>query len=155
MTFTQISDYINARWGDIISPKRLPVLDRQVASVIVSEMYSDLVDDSNTTETYTTKEVANSFAYSLAIHKSGNSSKIRLSFRNSTTSLAVGSVYIFTWKDTPYKPESTAGDVIAQCWNGSNRATVRINSDGVFLISSLLPTSTLFTSTFEFYIAQE
>ena len=42
---------IATNWGDITSPKRVPLKDRQVATAILDELYPTKLTDDSTTET--------------------------------------------------------------------------------------------------------
>ena len=127
---------------------------RSAYSTIVDEMYSDAVSDNQTTETYTTKS-GTDITYTITIKKDGNKGFAKLVFRNTTAYALPALDGLFTWKDTPYKPKITVNDFPIEASNGSNKVKLFLGSAGVTLSTTLIPTSTLFYTSFEFYITQD
>ena len=76
LTKTAFLASVLSLWGDITSPKRLPIKDRQVADLIVDEVYADAVSDTGVApnNTITTKQTIGgvTFSYSFKFRKSGN-----------------------------------------------------------------------------------
>jgi hypothetical protein len=151
-TKSAIVAYILARWGDITSPKRVPLLDREVSNAIVDEIYPSNVTDSQTTETYTTKSGTN-INYSIRITKSGNIAHIQGVVTNTTASL-LSPQNAFTWKDTEFRPKSGVNDIAFKGYNGTNQVSLFINNNVLAVTSNM---GALFSYSFDFktYITQD
>lgn len=154
MRKSEFDALITDKWGDITSPKRTPAEDRDVAGALRDEIWSLEATDTESTSVNVVKEPADAFAYSIVLKKTGNGTWFKINFRNKT-SAAVSPQYILTWKSgTPFKPKTSVNGAVVQCWNGSNRVGVRVDPSGLYLTNSLSPSTSLYGSTFEFYIAE-
>lgn len=86
MTKASIISYITARWGDITSPKRLPIKDREVSNALLDELYPTIVSETDlTTNTITTKNSVNTdLHYDIAIIKQGRNVSIKGNITNAS-----------------------------------------------------------------------
>jgi len=119
---------------------------------IVNELYTELDFDDHTTETFTTR-VSTTINYELALTKCGNKMFMKLYINNNTANTISANftspVKIFDWKDNIYKP-TVFNNLFLELANqstGINTARVYLDSVGVYLISSLAPT-TIHSTTF-------
>jgi hypothetical protein len=151
-TKSAIVAYILARWGDITSPKRVPLLDREVSNAIVNEIYPTQVTDSQATETYTTKAGTN-INYSITVIKSGNIAHIKGEVRNITNSLQ-SSQNIFTWKDNEFKPKSGINDFNFKAFTSGGEITLFL-SNNVLFMQDVAVANTTYRFEFITYITQD
>jgi len=151
-TKSAIVAYILARWGDITSPKRVPLLDREVSNAIVNEIYPTQVTDSQATETYTTKAGTN-INYSITVIKSGNIAHIKGTVTNNTSSL-LGSQNIFIWKNNEFRPKSGFNDVVFNASNANNSIRLFL-SNNVLSVTSPMQSITTYSFEFQTYITQD
>ena len=128
---------------------------RSSMSAVVDEIYPSNVNDSQATETYTTK-AGTSINYSIRITKSGNIAHIKGEIRNTTTGI-LPSQNVFTWKDNEFRPKSGINDVYFDAYNANNNSTARLflSNNVLFISSSIIPSSTNFVFDFKTYITQD
>lgn len=155
MKKSQFNTLLTENWGDITSPKRTPAKDRAVAEALRDEIYSLEVVDTDATTNQVTKAVADVFTYEVTLKKTGNGVYMRVYLRNKTSS-AVSPQNIFTWNSgSPFKAKSLTNNTVIQCWNNSNRIGLSIGPSGLFLMNSLSPSTSLYSTSFEFYIPED
>lgn len=152
-TKSGIIAYITARWGDITSPKRVPLLDREVSNAIVEELYPDSFTDSNITETYTTKS-GTDIIYSIRIIKSGNIAHIKGTLRN-TTSGVLSPRNIFLWKNNELRPKTGVNDILFKAFNGAGSVDLFVSNNVLSVSTNFLPSSANFVFDFKTYITQD
>jgi hypothetical protein len=153
-TKSAIVAYILARWGDITSPKRVPLLDREVSNAIVDELYPNSVTDNHTAETYTTKGGTN-LGYSIRITKSGNIANIRGTVSN-LQPVAFGSQSVFSFKNTEFRPKEGQNNFtfFANQTNGTAQIKLFLSGTELVLIRNINP-STTYEFDFKTYITQD
>lgn len=119
---------------------------------LINQLFPTVVNDSQSTETYTTKAGTN-LNYSITIHKSGNSCHIKGSITNNTL-FSQTSQNVFTWKTNEYKPKSGVNDFTFRAINGANSVNLFLNNS-VLALSTSIPASSTYTFEYQFYIAQD
>lgn len=75
MTKSSIISYITARWGDITSPKRLPIKDREVSNALLDELYPLVIEERYSiiaNELLITGFLNDDIFYEITFSKSGN-----------------------------------------------------------------------------------
>jgi len=119
---------------------------------VIDEIYPSVVNDSQSTETYTTKAGTN-LNYSITIHKSGNSCHLKGSITNNTA-FALGSQNVFTWENTEFRPKSGTNDFTFRALNGANSINLFLNNN-VLALTTSIPASSTYTFEYQFYLAQD
>jgi hypothetical protein len=125
---------------------------RSAYSTVVDEIYPNVVNDSQATETYTTK-AGSTLSYSITMHKSGNQVFIKGTITN-LTSVLVGSQNVFTWKETAFKPKSGVNDFTFRAFNGSAVLNLFINNN-VLSITSFMSANAVYSFEYQLFIAQD
>jgi len=124
-------------------------------NALKNELYSDDVTDSQTSQEYTTKSGTN-INYSLFLKKVGNNVYIKVTVINATTG-SLSPQMIFDWKNNEYQPKSGAYNQYYEAkilGSGNSPVLLFLNSTGLRLASTLPPSATAETLSFEFYIAK-
>lgn len=150
-TKSGIIAYITARWGDITSPTRVPLLDREVSNKIVDEIYPNSVSDSNITETYTTSSTL--MNYNITIHKSGNVAHISGSVQNPNHFLMSNPI-VFVWKNSEFKPNTSTSLFFLGVDNSKQPKVIGLNNSILTIQDSLDALGTVYFD-FKTYITQD
>ena len=140
MIKTNILSYISARWGDITSPKRVPLLDREVSNVLVNEIYPTPISDTQSTTNVVTK-ISTNFTYNLQFTKTGRNIHICGSITNISGSILDYVDDILEVTNTEFKPY-TNYTLIGSNSNGN--VALSFNSDALTLVSSIGVGETIF-----------
>jgi len=134
MIKTNILSYISARWGDITSPKRVPLLDREVSNVLVNEIYPTPISDTQATTNVVTK-ISTNFTYNLQFTKTGRNIHVCGSITNISGSILGGSVEEILEVTNPEFEPYTNYALIGSNSNGN--VALSFNSDALILVSSI------------------
>jgi hypothetical protein len=146
-TKTSILAYILERWGDITSPKRVPLLDREVSQIIVNEIYPTVITETEETTQVLTAS-GGDIEYTFKIWKQGRTVNIEGFFRN-TSFLTLSSPDLASITNTDY--ESSAFATYLDCFNSSGQkiqleivaTEIRVNGSlnlSRFYVNSKFPT---------------
>lgn len=133
MIKTNILSYISARWGDITSPKRVPLLDREVSNVLVNEIYPTPISDTQATTNVVTK-IGTYFTYNLQFTKTGRNIHICGSITNISGSILNSVEEILEVTNAEFEPY-TNYTLIGSDSNGN--VQLAFNSDALTLVSSI------------------
>ena len=140
-TKANILSYISARWGDILTPKRLPILDREVATELINNIYPTPITDTHLTTNILTR-INTNFTYNLTFTKIG-----RMVHVNGTITSVSGSIMslediasITTSEFSPYSGYSFAFTTSIS----NSQCAFNISGGGIFLVSSLGAGETVF-----------
>ena len=145
MTKTELTSAIGTAITIVISRVKLLL----GLSKIVDVVYPVSVTDSNTTETYTTKE-GSAITYTITLIKHGNAVHISGNVTNTTNS-ALSGQDIFDWKNTEYKPITGTSQFFRDT-AGVVDFTLRANSFG---FASVFPPLSTYFFNYKLYIAQD
>jgi len=145
MTKTELTSAIGTAITIVISRVKLFL----GLSKIVDVVYPVAVTDSNTTETYTTKE-GSAITYTITLIKHGNAVHISGNVTNTTNS-ALSGQDIFDWKNTEYKPITGTSQFFRDT-AGVVDFTLRANSFG---FASVFPPLSTYFFNYKLYIAQD
>ena len=150
-TKAQVEQIMDDNWKDDLSPIRVPENDRNVGQKLIDELYSALVVDNQTTQTYTTK-TGTAINYSFTLKKSGNQVIIKGTITNNGFTV-LGAQNVCSWKNTEYKP---IGGVtyLFDAVQGSNKVRCFINNT-VFAIATPMNSGIYSIENFQTYIAQD
>ena len=133
MIKTNILSYISARWGDITSPKRVPLLDREVSNVLVDEIYPTPISDTQATTNVVTK-ISTNFTYKLQFTKTGRNIHICGHIKNISGSILSSVEDILEVTNSEFEPY-TNYTLIGSNFNGN--VSLSFNSDALTLVSSI------------------
>lgn len=147
MIKTNIISYISARWGDITSPKRLPILDREVSTVLLDELYPTVISDNETTTNVFTAANAIDITYNLKIVKQGRCVTIKGRFKNATAQI-ISNVVFATITNSEYLPSETT---IYFGFGTLGPVSFVLNTNGVLSIVSAMPSSSEIDINFTYF----
>jgi len=133
MTKSNIISYITARWGDITSPKRLPIKDREVSNILLDTMYPTPISDTQLTTNVVTK-IGTKFTYNLQFSKVGRNIHICGSITNVSGSILDSVEEILEVTNSEFEPY-TSYTLIGSNLNGN--VELSFNSDALMLVSSI------------------
>ena len=144
-TKSQVIASVNGYLTEVIdiADHRASMLD------LINQLYPVSVTDSNTTETYTTKE-GSAITYTITLIKHGNAVHISGNVTNTTNS-ALSGQDIFDWKNTEYKPITGTSQFFRDT-AGVVDFTLRANSFG---FASVFPPLSTYFFNYKLYIAQD
>ena len=145
MTKTELTSAIGTAITIVISRVKLLL----GLSKIVDVVYPVSVTDSNTTETYTTKE-GSAITYTITLIKHGNAVHIKVSVSNLTGTISLANGDIFDWKDTEFQPITGTSLTFKDSTN-TVEFILRANNFGYV---GVIPPGT-FQTDYKFYIAQD
>ncbi len=140
MIKTNILSYISARWGDITSPKRVPLLDREVSNVLVDEIYPTPISDTQSTTNVVTK-ISTNFAYNLQFTKTGRNIHICGSITNISGSILSSVEDILEVTNSEFEPYTNYRLIGG---NSNGNVSLSFNSDSLTLVSSMGVGETIF-----------
>ena len=133
MIKTNILSYISARWGDITSPKRVPLLDREVSNVLVNEIYPTPISDTQLTTNIVTK-IGTKFTYNLQFSKVGRNIHVYGFIKNISGSILNSVEEILEVTNSEFEPYTTYSFI---CSNLNRNVGLSFNSDALTLVSSI------------------
>ncbi len=121
MSKADIISYITARWGDITSPKRVPLLDREVSNVLVNEMFPTEVAQNITT---------GSITCALKWKYTGNEARVIGRIKNNSGAI-IGNGLLFALVNSTFEPKD-----LIEIFD-TNNVKITIASGGISLIGVL------------------
>lgn len=133
MTKSNIISYITARWGDITSPKRLPIKDREVSNILLDTMYPTPISDTQLTTNVVTK-IGTNFTYNLQFSKVGRNIHIYGNIKNVSGSILGNLEDILEVTNAEFEPYTTY-TLIGSNTNGN--VLLSFNSDALTLVTSI------------------
>ena len=133
MTKSNIISYITARWGDITSPKRLPIKDREVSNILLDTMYPTPVSDTQLTTNVVTK-IGTKFTYNLQFSKVGRNIHICGNITNVSGSILNSVEEILEVTNSEFEPYTTYNFIGS---NSNGNVGLSFNSDALILGSSM------------------
>lgn len=133
MTKSNIISYITARWGDITSPKRLPIKDREVSNILLDTMYPTPISDTQLTTNVVTK-IGTNFTYNLQFSKVGRNIHIYGNIKNVSGSILGNLEDILEVTNAEFEPY-TSYTLIGSNTNGN--VLLSFNSDALTLVTSI------------------
>ena len=132
-TKLNILSYISARWGDILTPKRLPVLDREVAYELVNNIYPTPIVDTHLTTNILTR-INSNFTYNLTFTKIGRIVHVNGTITSISGSMSLEDIASITTSEfLPYSSYSFAFTTSIS----NSQCSFYISGDGISLVSSL------------------
>ena len=133
MIKTNILSYISARWGDITSPKRVPLLDREVSNVLVNEIYPTPISDTQATTNIVTK-ISTNFTYNLQFTKTGRNIHICGSITNVSGLILNSLEEILEVTNSEFEPYTTYALIGS---NSNGNVGLSFSSDALYLNTSI------------------
>ena len=133
MIKTNILSYISARWGDITSPKRVPLLDREVSNVLVNEIYPTPIADTQATTNIVTK-ISTNFTYNLQFTKTGRNIHICGSITNVSGLILNSLEEILEVTNSEFEPYTTYALIGS---NSNGNVGLSFSSDALYLNTSI------------------
>jgi hypothetical protein len=124
---------------------------RSAFSTVSDELYPTSVIDTQVTETYTNKSSTN-ITYSIRIVKSGNIAHISGQITN-VTGVFLNPQYIFTWKDTEFRPKSIVNNLLFKAENSTSSVRLNLTDAGVQIVTQMANQG--FSFDFKTYITQD
>ena len=124
---------------------------RSAFSTVSDELYPTSVIDTNSTETYTNKSSTN-ITYSIRIVKSGNIAHISGQITN-VTGVFLNPQYIFTWKDSEFRPKSIVNNLLFKAENSTSSVRLNLTDAGVQIVTQMANQG--FSFDFKTYITQD
>lgn len=109
MTKSSIISYITARWGDITSPKRLPILDREVSNALLNAFYPTTQTETQSTGVITTSN--SNFNYVINFTKVGRLVHVTGNANNISGVILSAGTDVFAFNDTEFKPNLALNQV--------------------------------------------
>ena len=133
MTKSNIISYITARWGDITSPKRLPIKDREVSNILLDTMYPTPISDTQLTTNVVTRIDAK-FIYNLQFSKVGRNIHICGSITNISGSILGSLEDILEVTNAEFEPYTSYNFIGS---NSNGNVSLSFSSDALTLVSSM------------------
>ena len=104
-----ITALISGNWGDILSPKRLPVKDREVGTALSDSVFNTPVNDNLTSQTYITavahpEITTGTLIVDIWFSQVGGKIFLEGMFHNNTAS-ALQNTVLFEFKTSNYSPD--------------------------------------------------
>ncbi len=124
---------------------------RSAFSTVSDELYPTSVIDTQVTETYTNKSSTN-ITYSIRIVKSGNIAHISGQITN-VTGVFLNPQYIFTWKETEFRPKSIVNNLLFKAENSTSSVRLNLTDAGVQIVTQMANQG--FSFDFKTYITQD
>jgi len=122
-------------------------------SLIVDELYSNPITDSNVNETFTIK-AGNVFSYALAIVKVGKVAQITARITNVSGS-SQGAQSVFSFRENEYKPKIAFNPIKIRAFSsGGAVLNFTLTNSGLVFNGALAPNGTLYEFSFETYITE-
>ncbi len=151
MSKTSILTKINAREDGNENPVSS---EREISSDLLNELFSETSSDDHVSQAITTR-INSNIEYQLTVKVSGSSAMIKISVKNVSSSVIVATntvpVKIFDWKDNIYKPSIFGDTLVPIYYNSVVGYMLFINNVGLWLYSSLPPSTNFYTSQFVNY----
>jgi len=147
MNKTDILAYITARWGDITSPKRLPIKDREVSSSLINELYPTITTETQSSNTIT-QESSSTKEYTLNIRKSGSEVTMYGRIKNNTgSSISISTILTIVGADyIPYDFTKVYG------FSDSDNRPIKFNLvDGVLTVISPIANGETININFKYF----
>lgn len=147
------TNLINTNWGDITSPTRVPLKDREVGNALVDALYpTTIIDSQATTNVFTRGSIQTVFNYFFTIKKRGNIVFISGYIINSSSTNSSVLEDITAITNTEFQPQST--QTIIGTTTASQRVLLTFVASGVNRLSgnsaSIPPNSTITFNGFYF-----
>jgi len=124
---------------------------RSAFSTVSDELYPTSVIDTQVTETYTNKSSTN-ITYSIRIVKSGNIAHISGQITN-VTGVFLNPQYIFTWKDTEFRPKSIVNNLLFKAENSTSSVRLNLTDAGIQIVTQMANQG--FSFDFKTYITKD
>jgi len=150
MIKTNIISYITARWGDITTPKRLPIKDREVSNTLVNEIYPDIITEAYTnlaTTNTNTTEIGTTHYYTTYWIKQGRKVSVFGTITNKTGSSTTNEDWI-TIDVGEFTPQTDINDFMAFSTTDNRSVRCRVTGNVIQVRSALANNETI---SFQFF----